>query len=345
MSDATLSVVFAGPHVSVQDGGRPGLMRFGVPCSGPMDRLSFAAANLALGNDAHAPGIEVSMAGLVLECVSGEVSYAVAGGGFIVDHAGARRSSWNIATLRAGERLAIRPGHWGSWCYLALAGNLLAGEWLGSVSTHALSGFGGGRLASGQRLRIAGAARREEREGELPCPVSARPRKELRVTLGPQQRFFAPDTIAAFLQGPWRTTDAWDRMGVRLSGPLIAPRANLDMPSEPIVRGAVQVAGDGVATVLLADHQTTGGYPKIATVLDCDLDAFVQLRPRDPVAFRAVSAAEATGIARTAALAVAAYHQTVSRPRGSFLQRLMTENLIGGVADASAAGADIRADG
>lgn len=306
MTDTVLSVSFAGPHVSVQDAGRPGLMRYGVPRSGPMDRRSFAAANLALGNPAGAPGIEVSMGGLVLQCLSGAVGFAVAGGGFIVEHAGDRRGSWHAATLWAGEHLTIRPGPWGSWCYLAFAGRLQVPQWLGSVSTHAISGFGGGRLAAGTRLVIADAAPRPAREGEFPCPVAARPRRELRVTLGPQQRFFSSRAVAAFLSGEWRMTDAWDRMGVRLAGPQIAPQAALDMPSGPITRGSVQVAGDGVATVLLADHQTTGGYPRIATVLDCDLDGFVQLRPRDPVRFRPVSARQAVALARTAAIAAPA---------------------------------------
>ncbi|MDF3854482.1 biotin-dependent carboxyltransferase family protein [Paracoccus sp. P2] len=315
MSGTVLSVGFAGPHVSVQDGGRPGLMRYGVPGSGAMDRRSFAAANIALGNPAGAPGIEISLGGLALECLSGTVSFAVAGGGFIVEHAGTRRSSWTVATLRAGERLTVRPGPWGSWCYLAFAGLLRSPRWLGSASTHAISGFGGGRLATGARLVIADAARREEREGSIPCPVAARPRRELRVTMGPQQRFFSAEAISAFLSGTWRMTDAWDRMGVRLAGPSIAPHAALDMPSEPIVRGSVQIAGDGVATVLLADHQTTGGYPKIATVLDCDLDSFVQLRPRDAVAFRPVSPEQAISLSRTAAIGAATYFRALSNTR------------------------------
>lgn len=321
MSEAVLSVRFAGPHVSVQDGGRPGLMRYGVPRSGAMDRQSFAAANIALGNPVGAPGIEIWMGGLVLECLSGTVSFAVAGGGFIVEHADEKRGSWTVATLRAGEKLAVRPGPWGSWCYLTFAGQLQSPQWLGSASTHAMSGFGGGRLSTGARLTVADAVRREAREGDIPCPVSARPRPELRVTLGPQQRFFATESLSAFLSGNWSMTDAWDRMGVRLAGPAIAPDAALDMPSEPILRGSVQVAGDGVATVLLADHQTTGGYPKIATVLDCDLDAFVQLRPRDVVAFRPVSPGEAISLSRTMALSAARYFESISRLRGPLAPR------------------------
>lgn len=315
MSGAVLSVGFAGPHVSVQDAGRPGLMRFGVPASGPMDRRAFAAANIALGNPADAPAIEVSLGGLVLRCLSGRVSFAVAGGGFILDHAGVRRGSWTVATLDAGQSLALRPGHWGSWCYLAFAGQLQGGRWLGSAATHLLSGLGGGRLAAGQTLTVTAAEHRPDREGPIPCPVSARPRALARVTIGPQERFFAPGTLASFLAGPWRMTDAWDRMGVRLAGPPIPPAAVLDMPSEAILRGSVQVAGDGVPSILLADHQTTGGYPKIATVLDCDLDALVQLRPRDRIAFLPVTAATALTLARSMAEADRRYRQAILRPR------------------------------
>lgn len=300
MTEAVLSVRFAGPHVSVQDEGRPGALRFGVPWSGPMDRRAFAAANLALGNPPGRPAIEVSLGGLSLTCQSGAVDFAVAGGGFILDHAGEKRGSWSVATLRAGETLTIRRGPWGSWCYLAFAADLQVPRWLGSASTHVLSGFGGGRLVTGQSLTLTGTSAGTAPRA-IPCPVNARPRPLARITLGPQDRFFAPDTVETFLSSPWRMTEAWDRMGVRLAGPGIAPEAALDMPSEPIARGSVQVAGDGVASILLADHQTTGGYPKIATVLDCDLDALVQLRPGDALRFQPVTPAQAIGLARATA--------------------------------------------
>jgi allophanate hydrolase len=335
MSEAVFSVSAVGPHVSIQDAGRVGFMRFGVPASGPMDRISFTAANTALGNAGDLPCIEVSLASLALECLAGAVTFAVAGGGFVVEHAGRRTGSWTIATIRAGERLAIRPGPWGSWTYLAFAGRLIAERWLGSASTHALSGLGGGRLASGQRLTILEAEVREEREGDIPCPVTARPRSELHVVLGPQERFFSPESIAAFLTGPYRLTDSYDRMGVRLHGPAVAPHGPLDMPSEPIMRGSVQVAGDGVPTLLLADHQTTGGYPKIATVVDADLDAFVQLRARDPVAFRAITPEQAVERARRRSAAADRYIAAIAKPQRNATQRLMGESLVSGVVDGS----------
>ena len=315
MTAATLSIDFAGPHVTVQDAGRPGLMRFGVPLSGPMDRLAHAAANIALGNPPGAPAIEISRGGLVLHCISGRVSYAVAGGGFILDHAGLRRGSWTRTTLRAGETLAIRPGPWGSWCYLACAGTLKVPHWLGSAATHAASGLGGGHLLAGRRLTVENPAPLLE-DRDIPCPVNARPRHAVRVTIGPQSRFFSSEALSDFLAGPWRLTDAGDRMGVRLTGPAIAPLA-IDMPSEPVLRGSVQVAGDGVASVLLADHGTTGGYPKIATVLDCDLDAFTRLRPRDPVIFRAISPQDALAIARTSAEVNRRYLLNLGRVQGA----------------------------
>ena len=313
MSRAVLSVAWAGPHVTVQDAGRPGFQRFGVPASGPMDRLAFAAANLALGNSAGAAGIEVSPGGLVLDCLKGAVGFAVAGGGFVVEHDGIRRGSWHVAVLRAGQRLAIRRGHWGNWACLAFAGRLDAPEWLGSRATHALSNLGGGRLEKGATILIEGAQTREDRQGPIPCPVIARPRALMRVVPGPQERFFDAAPLAAFGDGPWRLTETFDRMGTRLAGPTIRPSGPLDMLSEPVMRGSVQVAGDGVATVLMADHQTTGGYPRIATVLDCDLDTFAQLRAGDPVAFRAVTPGEAVAAARTRANAVEGYLRSLAR--------------------------------
>lgn len=306
MTQARFRIVAAGPHVSIQDAGRPGLGRFGVTASGPMDRFSFRAANLALGNAPGAAAVEISLGGLKLECLEGPISLSVAGGGFVVETTEIN-SGWQVFALAAGESLTIRPGPWGSWCYLAFAGQLQATPWLGSQSTHGGSGQGGGKLAAGMILAVDQAQRREALHHAIPCPVFARPRHFLRVVKGPQDRFFAPETYAELLNSAFFLTSAYDRMGVRLSGVPLVPTAELSMPSEPIPRGAIQVAGDGVATILLADHQTTGGYPKIACVLDSDLDAFVQLRSRDSVAFADVSPARAIEIARLHRAQVDAY--------------------------------------
>lgn len=307
MTDTVFKVAFAGPLVSVQDAGRRGMMRYGVPASGPMDRHAFAIANRALGNPAGAAGVEVSMGGLVLDCIAGACGLAIAGAGFIVECDGVKLGSWITLPIRAGQRLTIRPGPWGSWTYLAFAGELTATEWLGSVATHTLSGLGGGTLTAGQEITVRDTSLPSDAPNALPCPVWARPRPQLHVTLGPQDRYFSAQTIADFLSQPFHTTAAFDRMGTRLRGPLLAPEAALGIPSEPILRGSVQVSGDGVATILLADHQTSGGYPKIATVVSGDLDEFVQLRPGNALRFQAITAAQAVALARSRAQAVQAY--------------------------------------
>lgn len=313
MAEAVLRVVAAGPHVTVQDGGRPGLMRFGVPASGAMDRKALAIANAALGNDPGAAGIEVSPGGLTLDCKAGPVTLAVAGGGFRVEAGGKRLGAWSVFDLAEGERLTIRPGHWGSWCCLAVAGHLTARNWLGSASTHGSSGLGGGRLSAGQELRVTAAQSRPARHGPIPCPVWARPRNLIHAVPGPQSRFFPAEAMESLSHAVFRLTEAYDRMGVRLSGPRLTPESSLGIPSEPVLRGSIQVAGDGVPAVLLADHQTTGGYPKIATVIADDIDGFVQCRPRDPVRFRMVSPEAAVAIARRRARAFDLYLAGLSR--------------------------------
>lgn len=303
MTRALLRVVEAGPLCSVQDGGRAGLLRYGVPASGAMDRVALALANHAVGNETGAAAVEVSLGGLALEVVEGALSVAVAGGGFVLEVGGQRSGSWQVLTLREGDRLTVRRGPWGAWCCLAFAGRFVAGDWLGSRATHALSNLGGGAVAAGQELVVEGARVLPERA--IPCPVWARPRGEVAVVIGPQERFFAADRLDLLLGATFHLTDAYDRMGVRLRGPSLAPEAALTIPSEPVLRGSIQVAGDGVPAVLLADHQTTGGYPKIATLVGSELDGFAQLRPHAAVAFRAVRPEQAVAMARIRAAAMA----------------------------------------
>jgi allophanate hydrolase len=331
MAEALLVVRSCGPLVSYQDAGRFGMMRFGVPASGPMDRLAHAAGLAALGQQPEATAIEVSMGGIELLCQSGEVTFSVTGGGSAVRHAQAVAPSWCVRTLRAGESLAIRPGRWGNWAYLAMAGELECPAWAGRTATHVASGLGGGLLAAGAAIRVRQAQVLEEREGELPVPAFAGARSTARAVLGPQTAHFGSDATELLQQQPFTVTTACDRMGMRLAGPALPLKQALSIPSEPVLRGSIQVAGDGVASVLLADHQTTGGYPKIATLISCDTDGVAQLRPNDHLRFHAVSPAEALRLAREDAWARQRYLAGIAEPRGSLQDRLMRENLISGV--------------
>jgi biotin-dependent carboxylase-like uncharacterized protein len=330
MTEATLRIRSCGPLVSYQDGGRPGMLRFGVPASGPMDRLAHAAAHVALGNPYGLTAIEISTGGIDLVCEAGEMTFCVSGGEFQVVHSGARTKSWCVRTLRAGDTLAIRPGQWGSWAYLAFCGELVCKQWAGRTATHSTSGLGGGSLSAGAVVKLRDTRVSEEHEGEILVPNFARARKSARVVLGPQIGAFAGGSEAVLLGHEFAVTPASDRMGMRLSGPRLALNDALSIPSEPIVRGSIQVAGDGVASILSADHQTTGGYPKIATIVSADLDWVSQLRARDSLRFTAVEASDAVLIARSEASVRRQYLEQISVPRGNLQTRLMRENLISG---------------
>ena len=331
MSTAVLVVKRAGPSVTIQDGGRPGLMRFGVPLSGPMDRFAHAAANVALGRAPTATAVEISLGGLALTCTRAPVTVAVCGGEFKVDHAGERLPGWSVRTLTPGDTLTISAGRWGSWCYLAVAGDLVSSRWLGSASTHVRSGLGGGTIGAGDALVVESAEIEPAREGEIERSWSARPSSTLRVVLGPQLERFAPDAADLLLAQPYRLTAAYDRMGVRLDGPLLHLHDALAIPSTPIVRGSLQVAGDGVATLLFADHQTTGGYPKVATVISTDAAEAPQLRSGDAVRFVAIDPADAVHVARAALAERARRLAVVAQRPGLISRRLLDANLISGV--------------
>ena len=265
-----------------------------------MDIGAYEIAHAALGVEAG-PAIEVSIGGLALECVEGAVTIAVAGGGFLVSLDGAPFGSWFVATIRLGSRLAHSYRTRGSWAYIAFAGRLRGQYvWLGSC----IDPFD---LRSWRRPSVGGAAAGQSktprcgRKGGLrsPAPFGRARVNKLAVVLGPQERFFPPEAIDLLLSEPYALTNSYDRMGVRLSGPLLKPSAALDMPSEGLSKGSIQVAGDGVPTILLADHQTTGGYPKIATVASHQLDGLAQHRSRQPIRFASVTPQAAIEAGRT----------------------------------------------
>lgn len=331
MSTARLKVVHAGPLVTLQDKGRFGALRYGVSAAGPMDRLGFAAANASLSQPMRQTAIEVSLGGLTLECVEGPVMLSVTGGSFALALGPQSLSGWQAVTLAQGQQLSIRGGAWGSWAYVAVAGQIEATEWLGSTATASMTNFGGGALEAGQILTVAQAAALPAREGPIPLPGNYAPPKTVRVTLGPQDRHFSADQIAAFTHDSFTASGAYDRMGMRLEGPRLSPEGALSIPSEPILRGSVQVAGDGRATILLADHGTTGGYPKIATVLAEDQDLLTQLRAGDVFRFAVVSPQDALQIARKEAELRKAYLAELAAPRATLAEKLIRENLVGGV--------------
>ncbi len=334
MTTARFKVTFAGPLVSFQDQGRIGHLRYGVSSSGPMDRLAHRAAHALVGNTKVGSSIEVSLGGLILECVAGEATVGIAGGGFSVHCGATKTTGWTVQTMRQGEKLTIRAGDWGSWTYIAFTGQLVLDHWLGATTTHSMSGFGAGALQAGMEFEVQNTEVRDARNGDTPCPKIAQTYDTIRVVIGPQDQHFDPASVETFCTTPFTLTEAFDRMGVRLRGPELTLKNALSIPSEPIIRGSVQVSGDGVPTVLLADHQTTGGYPKIATVISADVDRLAQMRAGATVRFKAVSAEDAIDAARAYNAECSATISDLAAPKATLAEKLQNLNLIDGVVTA-----------
>ncbi len=330
MSDVEFSISFAGPLVTFQDIGRPGNMRYGVSASGPMDIISFEAANAVLGNETKQTAIEISLGGLILQCHEGSITLAITGGDFLIEYQGQKISSWTVLTIKKGERLSLRAGKSGSWAYLAFSGKLNVKDWPNSSSTHSTSGFGGGVLKTGQKFSLSDASNQESRIGPILKP-NFNTNDLIHAVLGPQDQYFMNTAIKIFSDSIFKVSDNYDRMGMQLIGPKLELKRALSIPSEPVVKGSIQVSGDGIPTILLADHQTTGGYPKIATVISSDINRLVQFRSNQSVKFILINNNEALQKARKFLDMKEKYLQKISISKGTLEQRLMSENLIGGV--------------
>lgn len=328
---ALLRVAAAGPVTTLQDAGRFGWLRYGVPASGPVDAQGFAGARAALGSAAGPVAIELSMGGLALECMEGAIGFALIGDGFAAMLDDVPIGGRALGTITAGQRLVVRDAG-GRWATLALAGTIECPHWLGSAATLARVGLGGGGLAAGDRLRIAGAVRSGPVRTLAAAPIEVGP---IRVVIGPQQRYFSDESLRLLTSAEFAVSAGFDRMGMVLDGPALVPLA-LDMLSAPLVKGSVQLNGDGVATVLTADHQPTGGYPRIATVISADLGRLVRLPAGARFRFEALPVAEAIRLARRRTGLEAEWLRDLAVAPGSLTDRLLASNLVDGVVDATA---------
>ncbi|GJD51149.1 5-oxoprolinase subunit C [Methylobacterium crusticola] len=340
MSAASLSILSAGPGATIQDGGRHGYLRYGITAAGPMDPLAHATANRALDNEAGATAIEISLGGIELTAEGGPVGVALAGGDMRLSLDGAPLPPAVAVTLEPGAALRVRAGRSGAWTYLAVAGRLDVAPMLGSTATHTRSGFGGleGRaLRPGDRLRVADPRPGPAEPHALLAPWLDRPPERIRVVLGPQDDFFAEDQVAAFLSGPWTVTPRGDRMACFLDGTPLRHARGYNIVSDGIAMGAIQVPGEGRPIVLMADRQSTGGYPKIATVIGPDLGRLAQAQAGTRIGFRAVTLAQAVAARRAEAEALRPAVAREPLRRTEFTAEfLLGRNLIGGVVDAGA---------
>jgi antagonist of KipI len=287
-----LVVESAGLQTTVQDFGREGYGALGVSASGAADAVALRIGNLLLQNQPGAPALEMTLTGGTFLFPDGAV-ICLAGANFGAQVDGKALELWRPHAILPGKRLALGATRDFARCYLCVAGGVGVAGFMGSASTHLLSGLGGweGRaLRKGDVLQIGRLQKNIQRRKLRPGVLEIlKPEKKLRVTRGPQFDRFAEEARRTLENSEFVVNEDSNRVGLRLDGPRLAMRDNAEMISEGVPLGAIQVTPSGQAILLFVEQQTTGGYPKIANVIGTDLHSVGQLRPRDTIRFEEVS--------------------------------------------------------
>lgn len=291
---AVLAILRAGPLTTIQDEGRFGMLRYGISASGPMDRGAFEQAGCG-----GRGGIEVTRAGMEFRVASGECQIGFAGGAFTIT-VNDEPAQWpGRARLGAGNVVSVTPGARGNYGYIRFNTDLLAEAVLGSIATSSRARLGG---VNGRPLQVGDVLELAEQgtapKSSAPAHIAQGP---LRIVWGLHADLFNPLQRQKFLDATFEISSRLDRMGVRLqdSDGVFADTNILSLASDAIVPGDIQILGDGTPIVLMRDHQPTGGYPRIATIITADLDRFAQLRPGTAIAFTPVTVEHAQDLLRS----------------------------------------------
>jgi len=296
---SSLVVESPGLLTTVQDLGREGFGPLGVSPSGAADPVALRLANLLVGNEASTAALEMTLMGGTFVFTEGAV-ITLTGADFGATLNGRSVEMWMQQAVQPGARLALGSTKNFARSYLAVAGGIRVTPFLGSASTHLLSGLGGheGRaLRKGDVLQLGTPDTKIHKRRISPAVLSRlEPGKVLRVTEGPQSDQFSEEAKQFFFRAMFRMSEDSDRMGLRLEGPALAAKKAGEMITEGVPLGAIQVTPSGQPIVLFVEQQTTGGYPKIANVIGADLHHLGQLRPRDEIRFERTSLAVARSL-------------------------------------------------
>jgi len=291
-------VVKPGFFTTVQDLGRHGFLRFGVPISGAMDKYAFTCANALVGNQADSACLEVTLIGPELEALD-DAQIVITGADFSVTVNQNSVPLWQTLSVKKGDKIAfVGSARNGCRAYLAVEGGIDVPVILGSRSTYVRGGFGGieGRaLKSGDLIHVLKPHSPLETKLVTPSDLIPSYEKDFTVNavMGPQEDVFKAEGIETFFSSTYTVTPESDRMGYRLDGAVIKRKVMSELVTDALIPGAVQVLGSGKPIVLMADAQTSGGYPKIATITTAGVSRLAQARPGDRVRFVKVSLTQA----------------------------------------------------
>ena len=296
----TLRVLQPGILTTIQDAGRPGAVASGVPPGGAMDRFAHSAANLIVGNDLGAATLECTLTGPRLVAIKPCV-IAITGGDL-----GPSIPMWTAIELAAGDEVSFAGRRSGARAYIAVGGGVIGDRWLGSMSTNLMCARGG---MHGRALVVGDVIATGEWHDP---PVAGRALAEpyrpdysehlLRVIAGPHYARLTLESRQELLAAVFTVNPRSNRMGYRLDGAMLEAPGD-EILSFPVLAGVVQLPAGGQPILLMADHQTAGGYPAIATVTSASMRIAAQLAPGDELRFEETSIEDALG-ARVAQRAV-----------------------------------------
>jgi len=338
-----LKVINPGTHTTLQDWGRFGYQHLGVPVSGALDLECFELANALVGNPDNTASLEILYFGPTFEVTQKTIRIAVAGYGTSIEITGpepARYPAWRSLDLVQGQTFRILLEGTSTSAYMAVAGGFDIPSTLGSLSTYRRAGLGGqqGRpLQAGDTLPLSDSNSPVGHNVQLSLPPYD-PSQPIRVIWSIQKDWFTEQSLNTFVSEPFIIQPESDRMGCRLAGPEITHKETSDIISDGIATGAIQVPGSKQPIIMLSDHQTTGGYPKIANVISADLPRMGRIKPGQEIRFAVVDVAGAEQIRRDQHAKLVRMKQNldpVSEQVGIDLKVLYEANLISGVVDDS----------
>jgi len=296
----SLEIVDVNGLATIQDSGRIGWRKFGVPVSGPMDAFAFHSANNLVGNDSNCAAIEIGLGDITLRALR-DCVVSVAGVGYGLSIYIWDFPLWSSYYVRAGWTIRLNKLDSGMWAYLAIAVGIQTQPILDSRSTYLRGHFGGleGRqLQAGDMLRAGTPSRSLNYLAARTLLSDARPAYSdnpiIDVVMGPQEKYFTNESISTFISQEYTVSNTSDRMGYRLEGAALKHRSKAELISEGMTMGAIQVPSNGQPIVMMADSPTTGGYPKIGIVASADLPLLAQCMPgRSKIRFRETTVAKA----------------------------------------------------
>lgn len=288
-----IKIIKAGMLTTIQDMGRYGYQETGMAVSGVMDTRSTALANILVGNEETEGVLEVTIMGPTIEFTADNI-IAVTGGDLGAALDGKELPRYEAVLVHAGQTLSFAMPKSGARAYVAFAGGLDVPVVMGSKSTNLKSkigGFEGRKLEAGDAIGFTAPKTDlpNLNQRKLPVPDFSAKEHELRVVLGPQDDCFPQSSIDTFFNNVYAISNEYDRMGCRMQGEVIKHKVGGDIITDGISFGAVQVPSHGNPIVMMADHQTTGGYTKIGNVISVDLPSLAQCMPGHKIHFKWIS--------------------------------------------------------